>query len=217
MFEVTQFYEHVRPRIKPYLSDVYNFSPTDSIEEIMLRISTTSYLRIEEYLNYKFGRNQYENLVYADILNPTLNTAKSDMYYLVDLIDNIFVIRRFNDYLRLQEIPSAKLKITLYDSYTFLEFIPTYVQRIYENLSVEEQFKLKEIDALRLQALEIEEQLRLILRRRINDTFNPTELLRLTLRPRKTENVNYGLTISGFVDNYFEPGYCNLGYAGIPI
>jgi hypothetical protein len=217
MFEVVSLYEMLRPTLNTVIRDIYSFSPADFLNNIVLVARPIDALQIEESISYMFNKNQYEVVSFNEIVGGALGRSIGDSYTFLDSIYKVAIAKDLDDYVGYIDVTGGKISRSYYETVTFNEFIPTYVQRTYESFPIEEYLGEENIDAIREMFLGVQDSLRTLLKRGLSDTLNATEHVLLTLRPKKYDTVAYGVTISGFVDNYFEPGYCDLGYAGIPI
>jgi hypothetical protein len=138
---------------------------------------------------------------------------------LEDTISNIILKSVFTNYVFYLEELKTRLTITLSDSYTFDEAIPTYVQRFYEDLPTFDSIENIELDMPQSIMIGMLSQLYSYFNTTVKDiiSFSFTDLVSSILKRTQTDPINYQDTISGYVDDYFLPDYCELGYAGIPI
>jgi hypothetical protein len=218
LFDVLATFDAARAKLSTSVTpDTYIFAPTDYIGNIRLTLFQIDYFQIAESFVYNIRKKHYDSLIIIDPTASKVRTSKLDSYSFVDIVNKFRIKTALSDSVPIGDYQSSTIKTTLYSSFELIDFVPRYVQRFTDEMSIYEQFELKELDAVRLQILDVTEQLYLILKRKVYDTLNTTDLTVLTLRSTRNETVQYEMAISGFVDNYFEPGYCTLGYAGIPI
>lgn len=195
------------------------FTMEEYFSNFRLRINPTNNLNISEHIRFDLLMHKVSKLSLSDHVSSTLKTATTVLFSMVDYIGSISLGHTKTEPLVLQEIPYVTVKTILSDTFWFEESIPTYVQR------VREEYDLTEEHLLELTPGELHNYTPFIdvaytrLETSVKGQFDLTlnESLKAKIKRSLMESLNITETISGYVDNYYLPGYSELGYAGIPI
>jgi hypothetical protein len=216
--EIADYIDILESTLSTATSDTYIFEMSDNIANIVLNPNTIEQLVIDESFRFDIKRTSFETMSLQAILRPRIELTKY-LYLILEESISTKLKSVFTNYVFYLEDLRTRLTVTLSDSYTFDESIPTYVQRFYEDLPAFDSLENIVLDMPQANTLGMLSQLYSYFATTVKDliTYGFNDTISLRLKRTQTDPINYQDTISGYIDDYFLPDYCDLGYAGIPI